>query len=534
MKKLKFTKKALSVVFAMVLMLSHTRVAVAGELLSMQEVVEQVAVPVAQSNERENYTYDELANLIQNLNENGITLDEGSIVMEAFKSGHGYWKRDTIEEICRSVFGYDQDEWLLEQKHWFGEMMVAIGAVEYNISFLPEEGELTLEGARSLAAKTLMEAYGVDLPLNSDETWQIYETFEPVWDEKTNSFSRESAQWEVWYAKRIALDDMTYKVTIDRYGQNAVAWRASYLENINAASISNAYDDLERRDGSAQQWGVETWADFGKIIWNIPPQNRREWLFQNAGYCLPPKNAITLEQALKIANEETGMIGSIEENIICCQEGDHFIYKVCQRVFFESAKKGEYDAIWCVELNCESGKVLSKREYTYEQGSDYMMMYVPFSILNSAPIFEPDAKQIQIEQMALERYKKEEMTKSLYGDLVYFWPFDIQADIYGEPYTIPSQEEYDVAVKVAMKAIVEKYEPDALNKLGQYKVGAICKARKDDQGTIKQLIWDFMFTTDTDWLSDGYRVQFRLNCDVEIGTESIVDLEVEHANWGNG
>lgn len=203
-------------------------------------------------------------------------------------------------------------------------------------------------------------------------------------------------------------------------------------------------------------------------------------------------------------------------------------------MFFESAKKGEYDAIWCVELNCESGKVLSKREYTYEQGSDYMMMYVPFSILNSAPIFEPDAKQIQIEQMALERYKKEEMTKSLYGDLVYFWPFDIQADIYGEPYTIPSQEEYDVAVKVAMKAIVEKYEPDALNKLGQYKVGAICKARKDDQGTIKQLIWDFMFTTDTDWLSDGYRVQFRLNCDVEIGTESIVDLEVEHANWGNG
>ena len=94
-------KLTYSLVLAIVLLLiAATALAVA--LLSPKEIVEQVAVPVAQNNDHENYTHEELAELIRTLNENGITLDEGSRIMRAFNAGHGYWEQDTIREICIS------------------------------------------------------------------------------------------------------------------------------------------------------------------------------------------------------------------------------------------------------------------------------------------------------------------------------------------------------------------------------------------------------------------------------------------------
>ena len=49
-----------------------------------------------------------------------------------------------------------------------------------------------------------------------------------------------------------------------------------------------------------------------------------------------------------------------------------------------------------------------------------------------------------------------------------------------------------------------------------------------------QLMWDIMFTTDPEFLSDGYRVQFQRVIDHETGEENIVDVIVEHANLGSG
>ena len=43
-----------------------------------------------------------------------------------------------------------------------------------------------------------------------------------------------------------------------------------------------------------------------------------------------------------------------------------------------------------------------------------------------------------------------------------------------------------------------------------------------------------MFTTDSEFLSDGYRVQFQRVIDHETGEENIVDVIVEHAHLGSG
>ena len=49
-----------------------------------------------------------------------------------------------------------------------------------------------------------------------------------------------------------------------------------------------------------------------------------------------------------------------------------------------------------------------------------------------------------------------------------------------------------------------------------------------------QLMWDIMITTDPEFLSDGYRVQFQRVIDHETGEEEILDVTVEHATLGFG
>ena len=72
-------------------------------------------------------------------------------------------------------------------------------------------------------------------------------------------------------------------------------------------------------------------------------------------------------------------------------------------------------------------------------------------------------------------FSKEEEAVSKYGENMYFWPDGIKVaiygDLYGLPYAIPEPEEYAVALEDARKFITEKYGADALDKLGDYKVG---------------------------------------------------------------
>ena len=49
-----------------------------------------------------------------------------------------------------------------------------------------------------------------------------------------------------------------------------------------------------------------------------------------------------------------------------------------------------------------------------------------------------------------------------------------------------------------------------------------------------QLMWDIVITTDPEFLSDGYRVQFQRIVHHENKEEEITDLIVEQANLGNG
>jgi len=520
--------------------------ALAAALLGPREVVEQMAVPMAQSSKQENYTHEELEQLITTLNENGITLDEGSRIMQAFRAGHGYWEQDTIREICFAAFGRDERAWSIDQQHWYAEMMVEIGAWGRNIYLLPEGEDMTVPQARARAAEALRQAYGVELPAESNDQWQIWESYILGWTPDANASREDRARWGFTYINRRTGND-DYSVSFDVRGGQIDLWRAQYLERIDTRSIDAVLDDLERREGVLTQWRVETWAEFGGLIQNLPASTRSAWLYQHAGYRLPPEGALSPEQALAAARREMGFAdfgGWIEENAICCTDGDRPIYKVAQRVFYDAAdveRRAVYDVFWVLELDCATGEVLQKRQYSYlpegdvyDPDRDIMMSYVPFSLLERAPQYENRQSALSLEQSALFRYEQEPGAIEKYGEVMYFWPQEVLDEVYGGVYAHPTQAEYDRAMEIATSALYEKYGADALTRLGDWQVGLLHRRIDDTRENNRvQLDWDFMFTTDPDYLSDGYRVQI-IQMVYADGHEEIVELTVEHANMGNG
>ncbi len=154
-------------------------VAVTLALLTPQEVVEQVAVPMARGNDKEwrvttDFSPEELAAFIRACSENGIDLDENNAIMEALRSGEGYDEEEAIMAVCREAFGGNIGDWTLAQQHWFWDVMVEIGWASENNVDVPGPDDLTEEEARALMIAALRAEYGGDMPLEDRDRFALH------------------------------------------------------------------------------------------------------------------------------------------------------------------------------------------------------------------------------------------------------------------------------------------------------------------------------------------------------------------------
>ena len=157
-----------------IIMLLIAATALAVALLSPKEVVEQVAVPMAQENDRDwrvetDFSPDELAAFIRECNQNGIDLDENDVIMKAIRNGQGYNEEEAIMAVCRVAFGGNYGEWTIAEQHWFQDVMVAIGWADENRVELPGPDDLTEEEARTRLITAIRGKYGTELPLDDQE-----------------------------------------------------------------------------------------------------------------------------------------------------------------------------------------------------------------------------------------------------------------------------------------------------------------------------------------------------------------------------
>ena len=173
-------KLTFGLVLTLVLVLiTAAAVAVTVALLTPQEVVEQVAVPMARQNDKDwrietEFSPNELASFIQTLSENGFTLDENNAIMEAIRNGEGYDEEETIMAICRQAFGGNYGDWTLAQQHWFWDVMIEIGWATDNDIEVPGPDDLTEEEAKARLIKAIRTEYGEDLLLEDKSQFALH------------------------------------------------------------------------------------------------------------------------------------------------------------------------------------------------------------------------------------------------------------------------------------------------------------------------------------------------------------------------
>ena len=525
-------KLTLSMILVIVLLLiAVTALAVA--LLSPKEIVEQVAVPLAQENDTSEasvrtYTHEELAELIRTLDENGLTLEEDSRIMKAFQNGHGFWEQDVVHAIFETAYGKSRELWTLEEEHCYGEAMVAIGVWDINPFLIPGENDLTAEEASAFASQTLKEKYGITLPLKTDDQWVVVMKYMRTFDDQRDQYDSGQAEWQFSYCRKPS-GAVSYSVFFDRTTERVEPWAQDYPDMLDhACSIANVRDILEMEYGGLADWPMEAWADFGNRISDMEPKTQNEWLFQHAGYRYPPENAITVETAIQKARSSVSRTDAPQSMILCCTREEKPIYKVLLK-YPKASADVSYDAVWCLELDCETGVVLEQKQYEYSRDK-VLMQYVPFGLLNNVPEFEAEQKENQIRQDYYGEKTKAEEYMEIYGHTIAFWPPEKQVEVYPSRLSIPSKEQYELVTTTAMDAIKEKYGPDALTKLGDYQIGVEFQlvSYQGKEEYYEDIYAEVYFTTDPKYLSDGFRV----HCSFFFG--ELNEVEVYLANEGNG
>ena len=523
-------KKRLSIGLVLVIVLMLIAVtALAVALLSPKEIVEQVAVPMAKENDegevrQEYYSHEQLAQLIQTLGENGFTLDENTTIIQAFKSGQGYWEDEVLMEICREAFGSTFDAWSIEQKYWYETISAEIGLPGEHAYRLPDENDMTEQEAAKHAADLLKDACGVDLPGVSDSEWLICPYFYEEWD---TEFDQRPAVWEFWFVNRQS-GTPEYIVRFLRNGELYDMEEAGFH---NAPETVDTFSTADRlmgdKYGSMVDWPMAAWSEFARMIACITPERQSEWCYQHAGYRLPPEGSISSEAAIHIVDEAAQVDSRFDAFVICCTDGETPIYKV-NLSYFKADFTG-YAAFWCGEVDCITGEL--RRMEEYHRGSSPMLMrFVPLSVLESAPDFTTSSDEYAREAVSLTRREAYERYEAQYQTMWYFWPLEAQKEALGPHHDIPQGNEMtrDQAAEAAIGAVRERYGQIALDRLGDWQTGVICCRYPEEEGV--RVVWEIYITSDPVTITNGYRVTFDDPASVMTNPE----IEVFPANGGNG
>ncbi|MBR5961822.1 MAG: hypothetical protein IKZ98_12620 [Clostridia bacterium] len=343
-------KLTYGLVLAIVLLLAAAT-AIAVALLSPREVVEQIAVPMAQENDSDwrvntEFSPEELAEFIRAANEIGITIDENDDIMQALKNGKGYDEEEAIMEVCRQAFGGTYSFWTLEQKHWFDEMMVAIGFADGPMWSMPGEGELSEEEAKAKLIAAIQDEFGDEMyQADYDEEMDLADKdkFKLALDYYPEP-AKDGTVWhmDAWPRSEERLDYYTAALDKDGNVLNAIArtrrnpnatehpaqkpvreaadpaqaavqesetekkgWISlSQLDSITADNILERAEDVY---GLTNDWTSEIWASVAEAVREMPAETMEGKMVKATPWIAWREGLLTLEQAEEQAYRRTGL-----------------------------------------------------------------------------------------------------------------------------------------------------------------------------------------------------------------------------------
>lgn len=367
-------------VVLIIIMLFTTVSAVAVVLLTASQFVETEVIPVAQNNDtaivNEWFSNEELEHIISVAKENNIAISEQ--LTKILQSGQGYYEAEVIQSLLRDEFGHDYAAWTIEQKHWYGEVMVAIGFWGTNTSCLPEAGDIVYDKAVEIAQNFIAENYGDDI--SDEETWTRWGTYNATLTDEG------SLQPAVWFLEFVPASPMhnKYQITINSKGE-VLAFDADL-----ASAVGESGDALVSHYisvyGGLGQWTYETWASLGQQLKKCLPDTMRSWVFYKTEYILPPEDGLSYESAKAKAMEFVGSQYATVGSAVCCNGLGQPTWKIEVLIQEpEDVGSGQYTAIWLVEIDCTSGNVIETCEFVVGSEMDPLITYVPQELWDNMP-----------------------------------------------------------------------------------------------------------------------------------------------------
>lgn len=346
-------KLSLAMILCILLMLATLTAIAAAVVLSGQDVVEQVAIPLAQQNDdrlRPNdiYSHEELKQLMQTAADNGIMVEDASI-MEALAKGEGYYEDEVIMAICQAAFGGLYYEWTVEERHWYDQKLVEIGFRDEVYARLPGDGEIAPEEARALAV-TLLEAEYGPVQVSAPALYRVVEDFD------------EGGWYFTWYPRTLEGNEYGIHFSHDRSvvecRQEQLLW-PPYSETGLDDLIDRVYG---YRSYSQRHWGLEGWYAFGQML----PEavHTAAWDAEYDGYLattylLPGEGDLTALEARAIAVKDAGVEFPISAETLLLGKGDQRIWKVNLRVL-NAAQEAETRS-W--EIDAKTGEILDRMTF---------------------------------------------------------------------------------------------------------------------------------------------------------------------------
>lgn len=167
-------KMSVGLVLALVLLLVALT-GLAAVMMSMRQVVEEKAIPIANEYEGESYTAEDTNILLQLAEENGITLSQNAKkqIQDALDKGEGYFKEEMLMAFSKAEFGENLSDWTLEQQKWFNDALAAIGFIDNNSKVIPEGGENAKLSIIEAAKKYIYRTSDANAPLDDTAKYHI-------------------------------------------------------------------------------------------------------------------------------------------------------------------------------------------------------------------------------------------------------------------------------------------------------------------------------------------------------------------------
>ncbi len=168
--------KRIAVIVLVIVLALASVTALAVALLSMRNIAEEYAIPVAQQTEDAHYTWKETNQLIQLANENGIVFspETQAFMDELYAEGSGYFKDEFIYDLARTEFGSDMRMWTDEQRVWLSSSLQATGVADRSTQVIIRDDDQQKHEAEDAAMRHIWRHYQAAAPLDVPTRYNVF------------------------------------------------------------------------------------------------------------------------------------------------------------------------------------------------------------------------------------------------------------------------------------------------------------------------------------------------------------------------